>query len=306
MFSNTSTFNHDVDLAFAIIIGISLIFLIGITFTIIYFSIRFSRKKNPKPKDIKDNMKLEVTWIVIPTILVLVMFWFGYAGYSPMRNVPKGAINIKVTGMMWAWIFDYDNGKTSNGNLVVPVGKPIKLDLYSPDVNHSLYIPAFRVKEDVVPGKNNWMWFQANEEGEYDILCAEYCGTRHAYMLGKVKVVSLEEYSKWYNDVEAPDESEPAGLTVIKKNACAACHSLDGTKLVGPSFKDLFGSERKVLVDGETKTVTADAEYIKRSIYQPNAEVVEGFNPGLMMSYKDKIAEEEIADIVSYFESISQ
>ncbi|MFC2114527.1 cytochrome c oxidase subunit II [Bacteroidota bacterium] len=305
MFSDVSTFVKGVDTAFAVIIGIGLVFLVGITFTLIYFVYKYNKKRHPQPEDVKDNMKLEITWTVIPTILVLIMFAIGYIGYAPTRKAPKNAINIKVTGMMWTWMFDYENGKKSNNILVVPVGKPIKLNLYSPDVLHSFYIPAFRIKEDVVPGKNNWMWFQANEIGEYDVLCAEYCGTRHSYMLGKVKVVSEGEYQEWYNDVEpVASETEPIGLQVIKKNACIACHSLDGSKLVGPSFKDIFGSEHNVETDGEVRTIVADEEYIKRSIYEPASDIVEGFKSGMMISYKSLITEEEVAEIINYLKTL--
>lgn len=307
MFSNVSSFAQGIDTAFVVIFGICLVLLIGITFFLIYFAIKFSKKRHPKPVDVKDNKKLELTWIVIPTIIVLVMFWVGYKGYLPTRQVPADAINIKVTGMMWTWMFDYDNGKQTNNLLVVPIGKAVKLNLYSPDVLHSFYVPAFRIKEDVVPGKNNWMWFQANELGEYDILCAEYCGTRHSYMLGKVRVVTEQDYLAWYQKVdEISAETEAIGLQVIKKNACVACHSLDGSKVVGPSFKGLYGSTKSVETDGKIRTLTADDEYIKKSIYDPNADVVEGFNKGLMISYKDKLTEEEIIEVINYIKSLNE
>ncbi|MBL6962209.1 MAG: cytochrome c oxidase subunit II [Bacteroidetes bacterium] len=307
MFTNVSNFTQGVDTAFVVIFGMCLVFLIGITFFLIYFALKYSKKRHPKPVDVKDNKKLELTWIIIPTLLVLVMFWVGYKGYLPSRQVPADAINIKVTGMMWTWLFDYDNGKKSTNLLVVPIGKAIKLNLYSPDVLHSFYVPAFRIKEDVVPGKNNWMWFQANELGDYDILCAEYCGTRHSYMLGVVRVVSENEYIEWYNrDESASADAEHIGLQVIKKNACIACHSLDGSKIVGPSFKGLYGRSITVETDGKTRILLADDEYIKRSIYEPNADVVEGYNKGLMISYKDKLTEEEMAEVIDFIKSLNE
>ena len=158
MNSGASNFAQGVDMAFYVILGISVFFLVGITATMIWFVIRYSRKRNPVAKNIKDNTKLEIIWTVIPTILVLVMFYYGWIGYMPMKRVPNGAIEIKATGRMWSWQFVYENGKSSN-ILVVPLNKPVKLNLYSPDVLHSLYIPSFRIKEDVVPGLNNIMWF---------------------------------------------------------------------------------------------------------------------------------------------------
>ncbi len=307
MEAKASTFVQGVDTAFIVILGISLFFLITITAAMIYFVIRYNRKKNPKPKDVKDNTRLEILWTAIPTILVLLMFWYGWIGYTPMRRIPAGALTIKATGRMWSWNFEYENGKQSE-YLVVPVGKPVKLELYSPDVLHSLYIPAFRIKEDVVPGVNNVMWFQSDKPGEYDILCAEYCGLRHAYMLSKVIVKPVEEYIQWYHatvDSNSMADVEPIGLQVLKKNACISCHSLDGSKIVGPSFKGLWGSERDVIDEnGKRVKVNADENYIQTSIYEPNQQVVEGFNKGLMISYKEAITDEELRQIIEYLKTL--
>lgn len=306
MFSGVSNFTKDVDLAFAVIFGISLFFLVGITFMMVLFVVKYRKKRHPVAEQIKENTKLEITWTVIPTVLVLVMFFVGWLGYSPMRKVPSGALQVKVTGRMWSWTFDYPNGKFSSNVLVVPLNKPVRLDLYSPDVLHSFYVPAFRIKEDVVPGKDNYMWFKAEKVGDYDIYCAEYCGLNHSYMLGKVRVLPESEFMAWYNKVEKDSAKiESLGLQIIKKNACIACHSLDGSKIVGPSFKNVYGTERIVDKDGSKVKVVADDEYIKRSIYDPNAEVVEGFNKGLMVSYKEQISEEEVKEIIKYFKSLN-
>jgi len=309
MLIDVSTFVEGFDTAFAVITGIGLVFLIGITFTLIYFIYKYNKKRHPQllipSENVKASLKLEIAWTLIPTILVLVMFAVGYLGYLPTRKVPKDAINIKVTGRMWTWIFDYDNGIKSNSILVVPVNKPIKLNLYSPDVIHSFYIPAFRIKEDVVPGKDNWMWFEADEIGIYDVLCAEYCGTRHSYMLGKLEVVSEDDYLKWCQESESVDpKDQPPGLQLLMKNACVECHTFDGSKLIGPSFKDIFGSERNVKTDGNLRKIVADEEYIKRSIYEPGVDIVEGFRSGMMVSYKDQITEEEVGEIINYLKTL--
>lgn len=307
MFSAVTDHVKNVDLAFAVIFGISMLFLLGITFFMVYFVIRYNKKRHPKPVDIKDNSRLEITWTVIPTILVLVMFIVGWLGYTPSRKVPAGAMEIKVTGRMWSWTFDYPNGKYSSNILVVPQGKAIKLNLYSPDVVHSFYVPAFRIKEDVVPGKENYMWFKADKTGEYDILCAEYCGLNHAYMLGTVKVVPEPEFMAWYNKKEADSANvEPLGLQIIKKNACIACHSLDGSKLVGPSFKNVFDSPKTVIADGKKKSIVPDEDYVRRSVYDPGAEIVEGFNKGTMVSYKDQITEDELKAIIEYLKQLHE
>jgi cytochrome c oxidase subunit 2 len=306
MEANASTFVQGVDTAFVVILGISLFFLVGITAVMIWFVIRYNRKRNPKPKDVKDSTKLEIIWTVIPTILVLVMFWYGWIGYTPMRNIPPGALTIKATGRMWSWDFEYENGKRSE-ILVVPQGKPVKLELYSPDVLHSLYIPAFRIKEDVVPGINNVMWFQSDKLGEYDIFCAEYCGVRHAYMLSKVVVKPESEYIEWYNS--QPDSTDvelvSVGFQVLQRNACFSCHSRDGSKLVGPSFKNLWMAPRTVRAEkGKKQDIVADEDYIRSSIYDPNNQIVEGYNKGLMISYKESINEEEMKEVIMYLREL--
>lgn len=301
--SGASNFAYGVDLSFAVIFGISIFFLVGITAVMIYFVIRYRRKKNPKATNIHGNNKLEILWTVIPTLLVLVMFYYGWVGYKPMRSIPDDAIPIKVYGQMWSWQFEYENGKRS-GQLVVPLNKPVKLDLISRDVIHSFYIPAFRIKEDVVPGINNTMWFEATKEGTYDILCAEYCGERHAYMLAEVDVVPEADYEEWLVSTDVPEGEHP-GLTVMKQNACLTCHSLDGSKLIGPTFRGIYGKTETVITEtGEEKTITVDDDYLVRSIYQPNAEIVKGYNKGLMISYENTIDEESVNQIIDYIKTL--
>lgn len=303
MFSGASSFVQGVDLAFFVIIGISLIFLIGITFGMIYFSIKYNKKRHPKAVPTVENTKLEILWTVIPTLLVLCMFYYGWVGYRPMRSFPNNAISIKATGKMWSWSFEYENGKWDT-ILYVPINKAVKLDLYSPDVLHSLYIPAFRIKEDVVPGINNKMWFRAEILGTYNIFCAEYCGVSHSKMLSKVVVLPEDEYNTWYNTKQVVDLNLMPGELTIKKVGCNACHTTTGTKLVGPSFKGLFGSTRKVTVDGKIIEVKADEEYIINSIRNPNSQVVEGFPKGVMIQYKEQISDEEIKQIIDYIKTL--
>jgi cytochrome c oxidase subunit II len=303
MFSGSSSFVEGVDLAFFFIIGVSLLLLIGITIGMIYFSVKYNKKKHPKPKPTKQNNKLEVVWTVIPTLLVMAMFYFGWVGYRPMKQIPKDAISIKATGKMWSWTFEYENGKWDS-LLYVPLNKPVKLDLYSPDVIHSLYIPAFRIKEDVVPGVGNQMWFKAEKLGEYTIMCAEYCGQRHSYMLSKVIVLPEEEYITWYNTKQEIKEGSLPGEMLIQKHGCIACHSIDGSKLVGPSFKGVFESMRKVDKDGELTEVKADTTYLINAILNPNDEIVEGYPKGIMTDYKDQISDEEVRLIVDYIKSL--
>ncbi len=306
MFSGASNFVEGVDTAFALIFGISLFFIVVITAFMIYTVVKFSRKRNKKPRQFSGSVKLELLWTVIPLVLVVLMFYYGWVGFAPMRQVPDDAIRIKAIGKMWEWVFEYENGKTSP-ELVIPVNQPVRLDLVSPDVNHSLYIPAFRVKEDVVPGYDNYMWFTPYYIGEYEILCTEYCGLLHSAMTSKAKVVSVEEYDEWYADLSAQEKVvDPKGLQIIKDNGCTACHSLDGSRLVGPTFKGLGDAEKYVIVDGDEKQITVDAEYLERAIIAPNEEIVKGFDKNLMKSYDGVIPEEDIDLMIEYLLSLDE
>jgi cytochrome c oxidase subunit II len=195
-----------VDQTFLYILGFSVVLLIFITIIMIYFVIRYRRSKNPDPSDIRDNWKLEVAWTIIPTIIALSMFYFGWTSYLGLRNVPPGAIEIDVEGQMFTWLFIYPNDKETENELVVPEGKPVKLNITSVDVLHSLFIPAFRVKVDAVKGMNTYVWFYADKRGTYDIMCAEYCGRDHSLMKAVLKIVPEEEYNAWLEIDEDEDE----------------------------------------------------------------------------------------------------
>jgi len=302
MFSEASNFVKGVDDSLVVILGISIFFLVGITAVMIYFVIRYSRKRNPIATNIEHNSKLEILWTVIPTILVVVMFYYGWAGFTPMRNVPKDAMVVKAHGQMWAWSFEYENGSRSE-NLIVPLNKPVKLELISKDVLHSLYIPAFRIKEDVVPGKENYMWFIPQTEGSYDILCAEYCGERHSYMLSKLVVYSQDKYDDWYANELGVSRDHP-GLALLKQNACISCHSTDGSAIIGPTFKGLWERTEKVMTDGVEREITVDRDYIRRSLNEPNADITKGFNQGLMISYATTLSDEDMDQIIEYLKTL--
>ena len=187
-----------VDFVMLYIVAISVVLLLGITATMIYFVFKYNRKHGHKPVDIPYNIPLEIIWITIPTLLVLSMFYYGYTGFEQARVIPDNAFVIKVTARQWDWKFTYANGKEAD-SLYVPVNRPIKLELHSVDVNHSLFIPAFRLKEDVVPNENNYMVFTPRELGKYEIACAEYCGLNHSNMYSGVVVMPQVEFTKWYN-----------------------------------------------------------------------------------------------------------
>lgn len=299
---NASNFVEGVDFTLYLILGISIFFLVGITAVMVYFLFRYRKKNNPVATNISHNYTLEIVWTVIPTILVVVMFWYGWTGYRPMLTAPKGALEIDAIGQMWKWTFEYPNGKSSD-SLIVPVDEPVKLNLTSRDVLHALYIPAFRIKQDVVPGAEKMMWFTAQKKGTYDILCAEYCGQLHSYMLSTIKVVERSEYDAWLEKI--PDTSnEHPGLTLLKKNACLSCHTQDGTRLVGPSFKGIMGIKETVLVNGKEQEIVVDRDYLIQSIKEPNAAIVKSYQGGLMTPYANVLTDEEINTIIDYIETL--
>lgn len=204
MLLKASNFINEVDGVFLFISAIALFLLILITFLMVFFVIKYNRKKHTTPKNIRGNTLLEIIWTVIPTILVVGMFYYGWYGYKKMTAAPKDSFEINVIARMWEWQFEYPNGKTVD-TLVVPINKPIKLNLKSIDVNHSLYIPAFRIKKDAIPNKDNFLWFIAEETGVYDIACAEYCGLRHSYMYSRLYALHQNEFDEWYKNLTTTD-----------------------------------------------------------------------------------------------------
>ena len=306
MFNGASNLAEGVDKAFLFIFIIAFIFIIGITAFMIWTVIHFSRKKGKEAQQFTGSLKLEALWTVVPLILVMMMFWIGWKGFAPMRKVPADALVITAIGRMWEWEFIYSDSLRSK-ELVLPINKPVKLELVSEDVNHSLFIPAFRVKEDVVPGYDNYLWFTPNYIGNYEILCTEYCGLLHSAMVSKTRIVEQDEFDAWYEElITASYIPEAEGLKLLRGTGCLACHSLDGAKLVGPSFAGLYGSQRTVTEGNTQKTVTADEAYIISSIYDPNKEIVTGFARNLMQSYRDLLTPEHIAVMTEYLKTLSQ
>jgi cytochrome c oxidase subunit 2 len=305
---------------FFFIVGIAVTFLFLNTAVMIYFVIRYSRKRNPNPEDVKENLSIEVLWTVIPTILVLAIFFVGWKGFQYMRTVPPDAMPVKVTARQWSWLFEYENGKQESV-LRVPVRKPVKLLITSADVLHSLYIPAYRIKEDCVPGRQTYLWFLPDELGSYDLFCTEYCGVGHSAMITKVEVLTEEDFDVWYKGEEkkllgktpaAKAEKPPAktgaraqpdGATLLQIKGCVACHTTDGTPKIGPTFKGLFGKKEIVIRDGKEREITVDEAFIKQTLLQPELDRVKGFPP-IMPSQKGLLADEEIKAIVEYIKML--
>ena len=307
-----SNFVGGVNLAFLIILGISILFLVALTVIMLVFIRKYRKERHPKAVQNEGSNKLEALWTGIPLILVLVMFYFGWMGWKPMKHPPDDAMHIKAIARMWQFQFEYENGKFTD-SLIVPLNEPVILDLVAMDVLHALYIPAFRVKEDMVPGRDKNMWFIPGSEGEYDLFCAEYCGQNHSYMTSGVRVIPKEQFDAGLADTSAvvpvaEVQTSPAqqGYELIRKNGCIACHSSDGSRMVGPSFKGIWGETQTVITGREERQVKVDEDYVRKSIYDPGADVVKGYNSGLMQSYKDQVSEEDVGLIIEYLKSLNE
>jgi cytochrome c oxidase subunit 2 len=234
-----------------------------------------------------------------------------------LRHIPEDAFTIDVTARMWAWEFNYPNGKKTD-SLYIPVDTPIKLLMTSADVNHSLWIPAFRVKEDVIAGRHNYLSFTAEEVGHYDIACAEYCGLKHSMMYSAVIAMSQNDFDNWYNENEQNDSTlaidtsnstaklEFSAHKLLQEKGCMTCHTLDGSEKLAPSFKNIvLGEKRIVLTEGTVKEVIVDDDYLRRSILFPNAEIVKGYAMGMMPSQKYNLSDEELANVIESIKSIN-
>jgi len=286
-----------------IIGGFAVFILVSFTIIMILFVVKFNRKRNPKATQVKDNVMLEATWITLPTLLVIFMFYIGWEGFLPMRQDPKDAMHVKAIGRMWKWSFEYPGNKTSD-TLVLPIDKSVRVDLLSKDVIHGFFVPAFRIKEDCVPGKNNYCWFIPGELGDFDLICSAYCGVSHSYMTAVIRIVPQDEFDKWLTAQKFKTAGKNLGYQVLDKNGCVACHSLDGSKSVGPTFLGLYGSNVEITTNGTDHKVIADNSYITTSILEPNKDIVKGFSPNIMQSYKGMITDKDIQTVVEYLKTL--
>ena len=294
-----------VDPVFKFIFGVSLLMLGGIVATMIGFVIRYRRSRSPEPtSQAASNILLEVVWTVIPSALVMAMFYYGWAGYLELRNVPRGAMPVTATASMWMWNFTYANGKNSS-KLVVPVGKPIEVNLVATDILHGFFIPAFRVKRDMVPGMKNHAWFLAEKAGSYDLFCSQYCGKGHSAMITTIEAIPEAKFTAWLEQPEEAAEGhgqKPDGAKLVKEKGCLACHSLDGSRGVGPTFKGLYHKQQVVLQNGKKITITVDDAYLRESIRFPKAKIVEGFQP--IMPDIPGLKDDDVEALVEFIEGV--
>lgn len=298
-----STTAPAVDSVFNFILAVSVIFFTLIIVLMVAFVILFRRRPEVEPgTSPSHSTALELTWTLIPSSLVVFMFYFGFTTFMDMKTPPRNSYDIRVIGQKWSWVFTYPDGTTSPV-LHVPVDRPVRLTMTSEDVIHSLYVPAFRVKMDLVPGRYTQTWFEAVQPGEYDLYCAEYCGTGHSDMLSKVVVHPSGGFEKWLADAaNLLDRLSPveAGRELFLRNGCAACHSTDGSAKTGPTFKGIYGQTHTF---SNAQPVPVDDNYIRESILEPMTKVREGFQ-GVMPTYKGRLKDKEITAIIEYIKSL--
>ncbi len=301
---DASSISGHTDWVFGFIFWVCMFFFLLVSILLVAFVVKYRHRSGVKRDTAGGhNTALEIIWTVIPTILVLIMFYYGLKGYLYMAVEPPNAMEINVTARMWSWSFNYPNGARDK-DLYIPVNKPVRLILGSDDVIHSLFVPAFRIKKDVVPGRFNRTWVQATELGSFDLFCAAYCGQSHSQMIAKVHVLpesewraKMEYLSRWDDKLSPID----AGAKFYNELGCKSCHSIDGSRGTGPSFKDIYGAMVS-LADG--RQVMRDDEYVRESIVNPNAKVVAGYNP-VMPSFAGTLKNEDIMAISAYLKSIS-
>lgn len=301
-----STISSEVDGLFYFILYASIVLFIIVTGLSVLFAIRYRRRGEPgKTSSVSHNTKLEILWTVIPTILVLIVFVWGFRTYLKMNVVPRDAMEIKVTGQKWFWSFDYAEGANTVNEIVVPVNKPVKLLMSSKDVIHSFYVPNFRIKMDVLPNRYSVTWFEATQVGEFNLFCTEFCGKGHSEMVGKVKVIPAEEFDDWVVEAALSGEGmslEEYGAKLYKQKACVTCHSTDGSPNTGPTWKNLYGKD-EALADGSHAMV--DENYIRESILEPGKKITKGFQP-VMPTYQSILKDRQIDALIAYIKSLQE
>ncbi len=291
------------DALFVAVLGMSAFFFIAITGAIVYFVIRYRHRPGHKAEpSIAHNDALEITWTIIPTIICVFLFVYGWRSYMNMTAIPetRAENQIAITGRKWNWNFRYYNGVEDNV-LHAPVNQPVKLIITSQDVLHSVFIPVFRIKVDAVPRRYTYLWFYATKPGVYRFYCTEYCGTDHSMMKTKVVVHEPGKYEQYLADAYAAKGSvsgKELGLIVYEKKGCVSCHTLDGSKLIGPSFKGTFGTDVTL---ADNSTVKMDAAYIRNAIQNPQAQMRPGYPPSMPAT---GLSDKEVEGVTALIESL--
>ncbi len=298
--ASTSATQVDALYTFLLFVGIGMTVLIFAAVAIFAFRYRRKSPDAPMPPPIHGSVALEIIWSVIPFLIMIVMFIWGTALYFEYYTPPREALDVYVIGKQWMWKVQYPDGQREINELHVPVGQPVKLILASEDVIHSFYLPAFRLKHDVVPGSYQTYWFQATKPGRYHIFCAEYCGANHSQMTGWVTVMEPAAYANWLAGGTGASMAEQ-GAKLFQQYGCSSCHLLD-TQGRCPTLRYVYG--HPVLLD-DGRTVLADEAYVRESILKPNAKIVKGYHRDIMPVFEGQIGEDGLIQLIAFIKSLS-
>lgn len=295
-----SSYSGQVDALFAFLCVLTILFGVVITLLIIYFAVKYRRRhENEVPREVEGSIKLELAWTIIPFFISMGIFVWGSSLYYTMYHAPAEGLEIYVVAKQWMWKFQHLDGQREINELHVPLGRKVKITMTTEDVIHSFYVPAFRIKLDVVPGKYSTVWFEATKPGRYHLFCSQYCGTDHSRMIGWIEVMEASEYQSWLAGGAAEGSLASSGEKLFQQLACITCHRSDAQGR-GPVLQGLFGKE--VLLQNGGK-VTVDESYIRESILNPRAKIVAGFQP-IMPTFQGQVSEEQLLQLVAYIKSI--
>jgi cytochrome c oxidase subunit II len=301
---SASTLSGDVDLLFIVWCVISAFFTALIAGLILYFMARYRRRHAEEVgANERAAMWLEIGWSVIPLVIMLAMFVWGTRVFFRLYRPPKDAVEFTAIGKQWMWKIQHPSGQREINTLHVPVHQPIRVTLGSEDVIHSFYIPAFRIKQDAVPGRFTTVWFEATKPGTYHLFCAEYCGTEHSRMVGSVVVMEPEDYASWLAGGAAGKSMVASGAELFQSLACVTCHRAEATGRIarGPALEGLYNSQ-VTLADG--RTLIADDNYLRESILTPAAKLVSGWDP-VMPTFQGQVSEEQLTQLIAYIRSLA-
>src|SRR5215471_19766695 len=294
-----STMAGNVDALYVFLVVLSTLMSMAIFTMIVVFAVRFRRRRGVEAEQIEGSTPLEVTWSVVPLGIFMVIFLWGAAIYFQERTPPQGATDVYVVAKQWMWKLQHQEGAREINELHIPVGENVRMIMTSQDVIHSFYVPAFRIKQDVLPGRYTTAWFHATKPGTYHLFCAEYCGTQHSGMIGQVVVMEPAQYQAWLSGGSGGPLSA-TGEKIFAELGCATCHRSD-TQGRGPNLQGVFGKPVQ-LEDG--RTITADENYLRESILDPGSKVVKGFKP-VMPTFQGLVSEEQLNALVAYLKSMS-
>ena len=295
-----STYAEQLDPLVAFVTAVTAVMTLLIFVLVVYFALRYRRRSpDERPRPVIESKALEVIWTAVPTVVVLIIFFWGARTYFMVYKDVPDALDIHVIGKQWMWKVQHPNGTREINSLHVPRGQRVALTLASQDVIHSFYMPAFRMKQDAVPGRYTRIYFEATKVGEYHLFCAEYCGTQHSGMIGQIVVMEPEKYQEWLSGTVADEPPAESGAKLFRQYGCVTCHGVQA-----PSLAGIYGREEEVIrAGGRRERVRVDEAYLRESILESGAAVVAGYQP-IMPSFRGQLSEEQLMQLVAYIKSL--